>query len=66
MYEVVNWIHLRQNMGKWYALVNKVMVHIIAYKAGNFLASSVTVNFIKKGCTLMELNYWNEIMDTRV
>jgi len=34
---VVNWIHLAQDLGQWWALMNTVINLRVPYKAGNFL-----------------------------
>jgi len=37
--KVVDWIHLAQVRGQWWALVDTVMNLRVPYKVGNFLSS---------------------------
>jgi hypothetical protein len=47
-YDCVDWIHLFQNMGKWWALVNKIMNIMIPQKAVNFFTICMTVSFSRR------------------
>jgi hypothetical protein len=43
--KVVDWIHLAQVRGQWWALVDTVMNLRVPYKVGNFMTSLVTISF---------------------
>jgi hypothetical protein len=44
-WESVDWIHVAQDRDCWGALVNMVVNLQVSKRAGNFLASCVTINF---------------------
>jgi hypothetical protein len=44
----VDWMHLAYDRDQWRAGVNTVMNLWVSYKAGNFLASRVTIGFSRK------------------
>jgi hypothetical protein len=45
---VMNWIHLAQDRGRWWADVNSVIIIRILQTAGNFLTSGEAVNFSRR------------------
>jgi hypothetical protein len=47
-WEGVEWMHLAQDRDQWRAFVNTVMKLRVAYKAVNFLTSSVTITVSRR------------------
>jgi hypothetical protein len=47
-WERVDWIHLAQERGHWWAVVNTVMNLPVPPRAGNFMTSFVTTGFSKR------------------